>query len=508
MSNLVDEKFGTSVNEAVQATANQNKPLFVLLTKGVEDKESQEFENKYVNESTIKLLVSNFVLLKLIEGSKEFGYFSQIFSNLVIPSFYIVEKGKLLDVIISDVEVSDFELRIDKIINSRSNSRPSSSPQFEQESSPSVVQQPSEDVPEQPQPQSQPQSQPQPEIPIVEESHSVSSGLDPKREQSLKEHKRKVALAKKQQNEERKRLRALLRADQKEREIKRVAEQAQYKEQSPSSSTSQTESNKAPQHNQNACALSIKLFDGTSIRHEFEVTQTLNDVRNWLDKELEIIPPSNSMPSFATSSYPQPTNYVFHRPILPRITYTDEQEFLSLLELQLCPRSALILKPVYEDKYSKAYSDSGSQVGVLSRLGGTIGKVGHALYSFFDYGVDNQHEMQHDEDQEHESPGARLSSGYSAIENEDYPPRSNIFSIDNTRTSSASLINFHDPTNVSLPESNNPSNFTSRASSPNPLGSVHSMSRVQTIHDEDRDKKDDTYNGNSVNLTGNEDDKK
>ncbi|KAK6464824.1 hypothetical protein DFJ63DRAFT_93836 [Scheffersomyces coipomensis] len=520
MSLLVESNFGTSVQQAVQATASQNKPLFVLLSKGESDNESIEFENKFINESNIHQLKSHFILLKLIDDTVEFGYFKQIFSDLILPSFYIVDKGKLLDVITFEAELDTFDERINKIVNTTPNdtSLPPST-----NSPPVVDNQPSSSST--PVPLEQVDSQAT-NTRVETEEHPVSTTqehkLDPKREESLREHKKKVALAKKKQNEERSRLRALLKADQKEREIKKAAEQASYKDQSSSPTTNGTQTT---QHtHSDECTLSIKLFDGNSIRHDFKHTQTLNDVRNWLDQEIEIIPPSNSMPSFATSSYPQPTNYVFHRPVLPRITYTDEQEFISLLDLELCPRSALILKPVYDDKYSKAYPDSKTSNSVISRIGGTIGRVGHALYSFFDYGVDNQHELSHENSFENPDGSSRSRSNTSGYSNDiNSGSRPNIVSIDDNRASSASLINFHDPPPAHSPmlesptvgtiESTNPSNYPSRASSPVQLGSLHTISRVQTIHDEQhttsdsRDKKDDTYNGNSINLTSNDDDK-
>ena len=96
---------------------------------------------------------------------------------------------------------------------------------------------------------------------------------------------------------------------------------------------------------------------------EFKSQDTLIDVRKWLDSEVEIIPPAKSMPSFATTAYPYPTGYAFHRPALPRVTYLEEQESNTLANLDLTPRSALILKPTYNEVDSdKPDNDVGKQV--------------------------------------------------------------------------------------------------------------------------------------------------
>ncbi|XBW37653.1 hypothetical protein QEN19_003234 [Hanseniaspora menglaensis] len=83
------------------------------------------------------------------------------------------------------------------------------------------------------------------------------------------------------------------------------------------------------------CKLSIKTFDNKNIIHSFNSQDSLDTVRKYL-VEVEKLD----------------DNFLFHRNV-PRLTYKDIEEFKSLRELDLLPRSVLILEPKnkhHEDK--------------------------------------------------------------------------------------------------------------------------------------------------------------
>lgn len=77
------------------------------------------------------------------------------------------------------------------------------------------------------------------------------------------------------------------------------------------------------------CTLQFKLTDGATIKHEFASTTKLLTVRQWLDNHRT----DGDMP------------YRFHRP-LQRTSLKESDELKSLDELQLPPRSRLILEQV------------------------------------------------------------------------------------------------------------------------------------------------------------------
>lgn len=542
-----------SVQEAVQKSLNNNQPLFVFLSK--DDETSGTFADgllgrkagdngRYVREK----IQNQFVALKLIEDTTEYGYFKQIFQNLVVPSFYVVNKGQLLDVITQECTSERFGEQIQKICDDLNVNRADNSVVSEQpgahanagSNQPAVVLNRQEQV-----------------SASLTQIHGNTLGRD--HDLNVFRHKRQIEVLKREEQEEKKRIRALLEADKRERHItqkhltRKAAEESSGDEKARKSSKSKYE----------VCSLSIKLFDGNSLKHDFKADQTLNDVRSWLDNETEhqIIPNNASLPSFATASYPQPTHYVFHQPVLPRVTYSDDEEFKKLTDLGLCPRSVLILKPIYDDKsYVNAYPNGRAPAGVLRSVGGAIGKFGNAIYSFFDYSVGDltqDYEGRVDLERsrsplgDSEDPNTNRPTDINSINDSNLasPPSErveeyfdarlrsgagtpNVLSINSG--SQPSLINFgSNPSPVpfsrvpNMPQSdmtsagNGASNYNARSSTPKPISSIPSVSNIQTIHEgsskgdsknelkeNSDDKRNDrgTYNGNSVNLGDDQDD--
>lgn len=546
-----------SVQEAVQKSLQNHQPLFVFLSK--DDETSQKFAEGLleVNASKKELNISEkirneFVGLKLIEDSIEYGFFNQIFQNLVVPSFNIVNNGQLLDVITQECTRKQFVERISKISVGLNLNRPENLDQDRQTGtslnagshdsfhSSAVVLDRQHD------------HNLDPRSPV----NGITAEQD--HDQNVIRYKRQIEAVRRAEQEEKKRIRGLLEADKRERHLRQT--EAHHTAIQESSEIEREHTWRERKYD--VCSLSIKLFDGNSLKHDFRADQTLNDVRSWLDTETEhqIIPNANaSLPSFATASYSQPTHYVFHHPVLPRITYSDDQEFQKLSELELCPRSVLILKPIYDPKsYVNAYPNGKAPRGVLNSVGGTISKFGNAIYSFFDYSVgDLQHDYEAFEDVERprsplidseELGGNRPTDVNSNNETslnspahervEDYfdsrirsgAGTPNVLSINSG--SQPSLINFgSNPSPVPFSRipsvqaldstGNGTPSYNARSSTPKPINSIPSVSNIQTIHQgnskkdsqkeskkDSGDKKTDrgTYNGNSINLGDHQDD--
>ncbi|CAO3565183.1 unnamed protein product [Mortierella alpina] len=84
--------------------------------------------------------------------------------------------------------------------------------------------------------------------------------------------------------------------------------------------------------------LNIRLFDGSSIRNTFKATDTLQDVRNWINENQE----------GDENAY----NIV---QLIPQRTFTDETKLLR--DLELCPSATLVLKKTATS--SSAYGTAG-----------------------------------------------------------------------------------------------------------------------------------------------------
>lgn len=453
--------FRVSVQLAVAASVTDNKPMFVYVSDG-----NDTFLNKYLNHDQNQVLVqvndslhttlnTSFICVKLVRGTPDFVSFEQIFPRLICPSFYIVSKGQLLDVITADTEASVLPQRLHDAIQINSPSRVSTTAN------------------------SGPEAEPAPN------QHN----------ETVRQYQHQIAEDKIARDAERKRIKALLEADKRER-------------QSTKKSQVHPQNNPLPitvPRNFDSCILLVRLFDGQSLKGEFKSNQTLNDVRSWLDEETNhsiVSQEESSMPAFAHSFNLQPSKYAFHCAGIPPTTFDDSQEFQTLADLNLCPRSALILKPIYDEAVFASYPKS--RGSVFSSIGGAIGKLSNAVYSFFDYGVVEEEDDISPVNSSHEvttsgSDDAELHTA-KQTEPKDGKKAPNILSIGSHRPPSASLINFESLKRTQnkttkkddIPLESRPSSprleDRSRAASP-PLGTL-CMSRTQTIHNEASLQKD------------------
>lgn len=415
--------FESLVTAAVEESLGNNKPLVVALSK--EDDTSKTFLEEYViHNQRLIAEAGKFVALKLVESSVEAEQFAATMPKMVFPAMYLISLGSLHEIITMDVSVKDFTDRLLKLCGGRQ-----SLPQIRGD---------------------------EPQTPPANEKSSRT----PKQKSTAW---RATTTA---QAEEKARVRALIEADKRERQSLRTAGPNPPKSILPRVVSS------------DICALSIKLLDGSTVRHEFSPKQTLDDVRKWLDNDSGhvILPDTSTLPSFAATSQ-HPTTYSFHSPAIPRTTYADTEEFTTLVELGLCPRSALILKPLYVNVRTSYSTDTSGSV--LRSAGSAIRRLGNAVFSFFDYGVDEAMEAV-DGDQS----SGRLRTGDEPGHPRDMDP---------------SLGGYQDKNEIAdddLSASTNLSNervSLSRSLTPK-LGTGPSMSRIHTFHgtstgfqDEDRD---------------------
>lgn len=109
MTSYIDHLFSSSVQQAVALTVQQQKPLFVYLTKPDQEQEDgNAFLSKFIDEEVTQVLQRNFILLKLVENTPDFGYFTQLFKVGQLPSFYIVNLGKIEGIISTESDKDDF----------------------------------------------------------------------------------------------------------------------------------------------------------------------------------------------------------------------------------------------------------------------------------------------------------------------------------------------------------------------------------------------------------------
>lgn len=306
----LDTHFVSSVENAVQESLRENKALLVYTTGG----DNSWFES-WFTPLVGEQLKDSCVWLRLAAGSREMGYFEQIFPDVKVPSVYCIAKGQIVEMINPDqLDMDGFATRLIRAVG-KSKRRIS-------------------------------------ETDAVDASNTVGAAGDTgarsgsclSQNAKLMEYQIKAKKHQLTEQQERERIVRLMKADREEMKQRRLS----------SSSPNHTKEHinevlAVPIHdniknrdiiNAAVCTLLIRLTDGKTLKNDFDSSQTLNDVRTWVD----------------ANRTDKDGPYQFHRSI-PRETFTESQELLSLKALELTPRSALILKPLEEHTYSRKIAD-------------------------------------------------------------------------------------------------------------------------------------------------------
>lgn len=531
----LDSVFISTVEAAVSASVAQNKPLIVFNTDSSD--ESNRWVESLMSDDILQLISEKAIALKLVKNSAQFALFEQIFPEVIIPSFYCIKVSAILDIIHGALDNTEFESRIKKVLVTNpqgQHPQPSSSshpPQTgsQQSDTPQVSSQSQASTPTLPRDTSQ--------IPSASGNLSGSSSvrgssqassrantpgsqINGKRERktlkeevaelSAKKYKEEQLRKKKVEKEERERVKRLLEADKEERRLDEKLRKEERERQRRLSNDEEVKDdvkiddiineNQTLKNNVRdrrpstslVCALLIRLLDGSSLRHEFKNTDTLNDVRKWIDENR------------TDSDDP----YCFHRTI-PRVTFgvTDEEKTLESLELT--PRSALILKPF--NTYANAYSNSGKTTqrapngGLLSRVFGGLSSLwyGNQGNRRLNANEENRDNDTIEEDDDLIDPVSPISSSYASpaqTPRNFNEPEAN--TLDLLHPSALNLnLNMDQIQRPTSPQvSAHTQEHGSRIGTPLSLSRMNSsQSRIRTLNSSENDDRM-TYNGNHINL--------
>ncbi|KAI9483909.1 MAG: hypothetical protein EXX96DRAFT_648574 [Benjaminiella poitrasii] len=305
--------------------------------------------------------------------------------------------------------------------------------------------------------------------------------------QQEKENKVYFAKIKKERLENeahRKKVKEQIARDRAEKIAQRNAERQQRHQQQASSSSTEytvkaTSSNSTYSSHSN---LSIRQLDGSNIRHQFEATATLSNIKDWID----IHRTDNGRKPYKLYSQ------------FPARLFTEEEDTMTLEELNLCPSATIIMKLLKPTRSSSSFlssnsngttSDNQSNIIVRSTLSvldfiyglivALLNLFSSALGTLFPTnGLAHQENASSQQQQSsrafrHLRGGQRL--GGEPITTAGESSSTNIRRNDHDQESSQRRLN-----------NNNPY-----------------ATRIKTLHEEDeedeKNKKRPTYNGNSVN---------
>ncbi|AET40686.1 UBX domain-containing protein Ecym_6306 [Eremothecium cymbalariae DBVPG len=318
-SQLLESWFISSVQQAMQEYVQEKKALVIYNSSG-----NNDWLIKWFSPIFHKVSRDKCVWLKVVTGTEQFRYFQELFPNVKVPSICCIKEGQLIDSLYGEDAMGKFVNRLVMFIDASTplySERPNISEPF---ASPSL------------------QS-------LSATSHLGAGPAETNNESSSREYQARVRRHQKLADEERKRISKLVEADAREREILR-------KERSLRGSSSDNKivdhsAKESSKRHMAICTLLIKLTNGVSLKHEFNPTDTLNNVRLWVDANR------------TDGDHP----YQFYRNIF-RETFTDSQESKTLEYLELTPRSALILKPVQNEVVTRSIRDAQGPGVLLSAL--------------------------------------------------------------------------------------------------------------------------------------------
>ncbi|KAL6893368.1 hypothetical protein GGI43DRAFT_182503 [Trichoderma evansii] len=394
-----------SLQEGISTAVGQQKLVLCFVTN--ENDESKTWETEYLQDSSLsKLIETQAVALRLLAGSDEAGYLSQIFPLPKTPTVVIMKHGELKEYIAAGTSKEDFLRRVLVAFNAAPPAPASSlpSPAASPTTSPTRLSAPipapapaSHSISTSPSPSPSPPSQTQ--IPpttaqAAAQSEIVSrilaeraAKLQAQKEEAEKRakeerikaqekakaeaqagadtdgarvHKQAEELKKKRtaEQEERRRILKRIEDDREERRMRAEAKEKQkidnQKIGDVAASLVNAKESKLPSTTRvsEMASIQVRLFDGSTIRSRFKTAAPLKEVRRWVDE----------------NKGEKKSPYTFKQVLTPapnkNIDSTEENR--SLGELGLIPSSTLVLIPV--QNYSTAYPGEKVQDSFFSRV--------------------------------------------------------------------------------------------------------------------------------------------
>ncbi|GMM48054.1 Ubx7 protein [Pichia kluyveri] len=350
--------FSTDSIAAIQASLTLKKPLMLYIETEVETENSNDSvnewidmiltNNEFVSNDTKKIILTHFLRLKITKNSQDFNNLVSIipaFHNILTPCILFIFAGQVIDHIPQDLDPKDVDTKINDLIKKLSSSNLiNTSNNVNNDTSDLTPSIPNTD-------QSTNQSDisnnntnnvtiPTP----IPTNNRVPKKVSTKSEfKTLKEEAAEFAAQKyrenliKQQNQakkDRERILQLMEQDRRELENRKLEKIV-----SPNldNDTKIHENlHNAKIQNSEIYTIQIKLFDGTTIRHQFKSNTKLLNVREYILKEY---PDYNITPFYFFKNIDRTT-----------LGEADENKPLTYLNLNMC---TLILKPLEHDETFK-----------------------------------------------------------------------------------------------------------------------------------------------------------
>ncbi|KAH8709850.1 UBX domain-containing protein 7 [Beauveria bassiana] len=404
--------FQGSIQQGISSAVDQQKLLLCFVTDG--NDESQTWETEYLQDQAVcprtrwqisafinpaqinGLITTKAVALRLKAGSDEAGYLAQIFPLPKTPTIVVMKHGELKEYIASGTTKEDFLRRLANAFSTGNVAAPTPAASTAAAGAATAAAAPTPDV-EATAPSSSPITSGSPESDgsenvrrilaeraakaqkdaaarQVKEAEAAAAATaakgkgkavansEPAPSSQTAAQKEAAELIRKnraQQNDERRRIlkrieddkaarRELAAHRKKQREEGRAAavESDAQKQQARVVSRSSSSSPSA------LAAIQVRLSDGSTLRNKFPATESIKDIRTWVDKER-----SDGQGPYFFKQILTP---------LPNKNIDTTEEDKSLRELGLSPSSTLLLIPI--QRFAAAYEAQCPSQGFFNQM--------------------------------------------------------------------------------------------------------------------------------------------
>lgn len=345
--------FNSDVMSSIQASVTLKKPLMLYIEDaltGDTTTESSSVQNEWINKILFdnpqlsdyskRLLADEFIRLQIVKNSQDYHNLVSImpsFKGAVTPCLFFIFSGQVIGSIPNETDIASIDEKIKTIHQNLQNiSGRIQSQQSIPSNPPSATYQQPEASPEITSDERTPET-----VPTPSKKHATDRPKHDKK--SLKEESAEVAatiyrenLLKQQRQAklDRERILHLLELDRQEQKNREKEKEIYETDESIHENI-----HNAKLQNSTTYTIQLKLFDGSTTRHQFKSDDKLSQVRDFV---LETYPDYNSFPF-----------YFFKN--IDRITFGDADENKSLMSLNL-NMSTLILKPVEPEESSNISS--------------------------------------------------------------------------------------------------------------------------------------------------------
>ncbi|KAM0665056.1 hypothetical protein ACQRIU_006209 [Beauveria bassiana] len=389
--------FQGSIQQGISSAVDQQKLLLCFVTDG--NDESQTWETEYLQDQAINgLITTKAVALRLKAGSDEAGYLAQIFPLPKTPTIVVMKHGELKEYIASGTTKEDFLRRLANAFSTGNVAAPTPAASTAAAGAATADAAPTPDVEatapsSSPIPSGSPQSDGSESVRRILAERAAKAQKDAAARQ-VKEAEAEAAAAataakgkgkavvnsepapssqtaaqkeaaelirknRAQQNDERRRILKRIEDDKAARRELAAHRKKQREEGRAAAVESDTKKQQARVVSRSSssspsvlAAIQVRLSDGSTLRNKFPATESIKDIRTWVDKER-----SDGQGPYYFKQILTP---------LPNKNIDTTEEDKSLRELGLSPSSTLLLIPI--QRFAAAYEAQCPSQGFFNQM--------------------------------------------------------------------------------------------------------------------------------------------